>query len=117
MIEGACHCGAVRFSCTVRPQQLVDCNCSVCRRYRALWAHVPLEAATIRGETIAYAHGDRTLAFHSCAICGGTTHWLPLKPQRGKPWMALNMAMAAPDAIAGLPLRRFDGAESWRFLD
>ena len=31
--------------------------------------------------------------------------------------MAVNLAMAAPDQIADIPVRHFDGAESWRFLD
>ena len=43
MNEGSCHCGALRFRLARRPEKLTDCNCSVCRRCRALWAHAPHE--------------------------------------------------------------------------
>ena len=116
-ITGQCHCGMVTYQLDSQPAQIVDCNCTACRRYRALWAHMPLDQVTVTGQTIAYSHGDRNLAFHSCANCGGTTHWLPIKTQEGNPWMAVNLAMAEPDQIVGIPIRKFDGAESWRFLD
>lgn len=116
-LTGTCHCGAVTYRLAIRPTQIVKCNCSACRRYRALWAHMPLEQVNVNGQTTTYSHGDKQLAFHSCRICGATTHWTPLKPQQGTPSMAVNLAMAAPDEIADIPVRHFDGAESWRFLD
>ena len=116
-ITGSCHCGAVTFTLATRPDQIVDCNCTACRRYRALWSHMAVDQVEVSGKTIAYSHGDHNIAFHSCVTCGGTTHWSPIKPQPGNPWMAVNLAMAEPSLIAGIPVRHFDGAESWRFLD
>ena len=31
--------------------------------------------------------------------------------------MAVNMRMAEPAAIAGIPVRHFDGADTWAYLD
>ncbi len=67
-----------------------------------------------QGSTIAYSWGDKGIAFHSCKTCGCTTHWAGLVNAR----MAVNLGLADdPRNIADLPLRHFDGAESWEFLD
>ena len=39
MIEGSCHCGAVRWSFAGDPGGATACNCTVCRRYGVLWAY------------------------------------------------------------------------------
>ena len=119
MISGSCHCGAVRFELIRTPDWLTDCNCSICRRLGTLWAHA--DASDVRlnaapGATIAYSWGDHCLAFHSCRTCGCTTHWSSLDdahPDR----MAVNCRLADPSDIAALQVRRFDGADSWTYLD
>ncbi len=119
MIRGSCHCGAVTFELLERPKRLTDCNCSICRRIGALWAHADIDKIRIsyeKGATIGYSRDDKNLVFVSCKTCGCTTHWENLKePQNGH--MAVNCRMADPKDIDGLKIRRFDGAESWQFLD
>jgi hypothetical protein len=66
--------------------------------------------------TIAYVHGDKTLAMHSCKICGGTTHWMGLDGNKNSK-MAVNFRMCEPDDYEGIRIRRFDGADTWEFLD
>ena len=39
MIEGSCHCGAVHWRFEGIPKSATTCNCSICRRYGALWAY------------------------------------------------------------------------------
>lgn len=119
MIEGRCHCGRVGWALHVEPDWLTRCNCSFCRRSGALWAQAPVDAVTLSGaaeDRLRYIQGDATLAFVSCARCGCITHWESLDPA-GHPRMAVNMTMAAPDALDNRRIRRFDGADSWRFLD
>ena len=118
-IKGRCHCGAVGFELAETPESLTRCNCSYCRRAGALWAHADIGKVTVRhdaGATIRYIWGDKTLAFVTCRTCGCTTHWESLDPQ-GHPRMAVNCAMCDPKDIEGLPIRRFDGADTWRYLD
>ena len=31
--------------------------------------------------------------------------------------MAVNCRLAEPEDIAGIPVRRFDGADTWQYLD
>jgi len=118
MIRGACHCGAVRFELQT-PKWLTRCNCSICRRLGALWAHADAsEVSLLRAPdaTFGYAWGDKTIAFHSCRTCGCTTHWESLRPDRSTR-MAVNGNLSDPDDIAGLRIRHFDGADRWAFLD
>lgn len=119
MIRGSCHCGAVTFELAETPEWLTACNCSICRRIGSLWAHAERGRITLTGAadaTLAYAWGDRTLAFHTCKTCGCTTHWEPLDSQPTSR-MAVNCRMSDPADIAGLRVRHFDGADSWSFLD
>ena len=116
MIRGSCHCNAVRFELARTPEWLTACNCSVCRRIGALWAHA--DASEIRlihapDATFGYVWGDRSLAFHTCRTCGCTTHWKGLLYSR----MAVNCRLADPEVIARVRTRHFDGADSWSWLD
>ena len=38
-LTGTCHCGAVRIRVRQAPRTVTSCNCSICRRYGALWAY------------------------------------------------------------------------------
>jgi hypothetical protein len=71
---------------------------------------------TAEGDTIAYIHGDKTLAMHSCKICGCTTHWMGLDSDESSR-MAVNFRMCEPDEISNIGIRNFDGADTWEFLD
>lgn len=119
MIEGSCHCGAVSFTYPRQPDWLTDCNCSVCRRYSTLWAYASVGEITLLSAddaTIAYIHGDRTLAMHSCKTCACTTHWIGLDGDESSR-MAVNFRMCDPDVYKDIRVRKFDGADSWEFLD
>lgn len=119
MIKGSCHCGAITFSVPRKPDWLTECNCSICRRIAALWAHFELDEVEISEPpdgTIAYIQGDKTLATHTCRECGCTPYWLSLEAGENNR-MATNFRMCDPSEIADIPVRHFDGADSWQFLD
>lgn len=117
MINGACHCGAANFSLAVPPERIVACNCSICRRYAALWVHAPPADGVVlnvpEGATNTYSWGDKNLIFHSCKTCGCVTHWMGTDGGR----FAVNFRMVAPEDYKYIPVRCFDGADSWTFLD
>ena len=118
MIHGRCHCGDVCFHVNAVPAQLVDCNCSLCRRDGALWGHVPISSVKVEyaAEAVTrYVQGDKTLAVITCNTCGCTTHYENLK--QGNELMAVNFRMCDPEVVSGYTVRRFDGATSWKFLD
>jgi hypothetical protein len=115
MLEGSCHCGGVKLRAPWAPKTLLDCNCSVCRRLGALWGYFTVDEVVIEGETATYAWGDRKLFFHHCPTCGCTTHWSPTEGNGER--MGINFRLMAPEDIAGIRVRPFDGASTWRFLD
>lgn len=63
-----------------------------------------------------YVQGERTLAIHHCPTCGCVTHWERVKKE-GADRMAVNARLMTPADIADVPVRRFDGASTWTYLD
>lgn len=120
MIDGACHCGRLRWTARFEPAYLVSCNCSLCHRYGALWAHGTEGTVTVEtqnGVWQGYRHGDRLITFHFCGTCGCVTHYASHPGGDPDDRLSVNMRMAGHTAIKGLRIRHFDGADSWRFLD
>jgi hypothetical protein len=119
-IKGSCHCGTVTFEYPGAPDKLTSCNCSLCRRVGGLWAYAPKDQIKLNAPVdavIKYVWGDKSLATVSCKTCGSTTHWEPLEDKAPTARMAVNMRMADPKSIDGVRIRRFDGADTWQFLD
>jgi hypothetical protein len=79
MLRAACHCTAVRFELATTPEWVLDCNCTLCRRYGALWAYPEQgEVTFVQGAeaTDTYMWNGRGLAFHRCRECGCVTHMM-----------------------------------------
>jgi hypothetical protein len=89
VIRTACHCGTVRFEIAEAPSWVLDCNCSVCRRYAALWSYYRGEDARkllvtpAPGTTAVYSWLDHEIGFHRCKTCGSITHIEALMEPRG----------------------------------
>ena len=116
MIEATCHCGAVRIEIADAPTQATSCNCSICRRLGALWAYYGPVLVRISGATAGYAWGDRKLEFRRCLVCGCTTHWRGLGDVAARR-MGVNVRLLTPAELDGVRIRRFDGADTWTYLD
>src|SRR5262245_38844120 len=117
MIEASCHCGTVKIEVDVElaPTQLTSCNCSICRRLGTLWTYYTPAQVRVTGATATYRWGDKTLDLHRCVTCGCVTHWSPLDPALQR--MGVNARLMDPAVVAAARVRRFDGAETWQFLD
>jgi hypothetical protein len=109
MIEAKCHCGRVRLSIDTAPEQVTDCNCSICRRYGVLWAYYSPRNVRIESEgTDIYMWDDRAIEFHRCKECGCVTHWAPADPARDR--MGVNARLMAPAVLAAARVHHHDGA-------
>ncbi|MEO1265698.1 MAG: hypothetical protein AAFV26_08330 [Pseudomonadota bacterium] len=77
MLNGRCHCGEVGWALDAFPASITACNCSVCRRYGALWAYGTVGVAVeTSGETGVYRRSDGgDLDFHFCSTCGCMMYW------------------------------------------
>jgi hypothetical protein len=121
LTESVCHCGAVRIVVPFPPEQVTDCNCSICRRLGALWAYYSPAQVTITGleATAAYVRHDGPdmgqIAFHHCRTCGCATHWSAVDPTHDR--MGVNTRLMDPKVVATARVRRIDGADTWEELD
>jgi hypothetical protein len=119
MVEASCHCGAVRMRLAEQPQRVTSCNCSLCRRLGALWAYYRQEQVEFvagAGTTVPYVQGERSLELHHCPTCGCVTHWESVKKGAAER-MAVNARLMDPSEMANVPIRKFDGASTWTYLD
>jgi hypothetical protein len=118
MLKGACHCGAVQIQVSRKPRRFTSCNCSICRRYSALWAYYDPKQVRIsapKGATDRYSWGRKNLRFVRCATCGCVAYWEPTDKSRSR--MGVNFRNFEPADIEGIRVRRLDGATTWKFLD
>ena len=116
MIEGSCHCGAVRWQFEGHPEDATACNCTVCRRYGVLWAYdYDGEGIKVSGNTRPYIRG-RAIEFHFCPVCGCVTFWRARQEKDGRRRIAVNLRLAEPDAVARIPVRHFDGLDTFEDL-
>jgi hypothetical protein len=111
VIEGACHCGAVRWSFDGVPEAATACNCTVCRRYGVLWAYdYQDERISVSGTTRAYTWGSKGLGFHFCPGCGCVAYWRAIEPDaQGRRRIAVNLRLAEPEQVGHIVLDHFDG--------
>ncbi len=118
-LEGACHCGQVRWRFDGDPGAVTACNCTLCRRYGVLWAYDYEDGRiAVSGETKIYSWGDREIGFHFCPNCGNIVYWRGFAPGNdGRRRIAVNIRLAEPDAVAALPLKHLDGWKSWRTVE
>ena len=78
-LDGACHCGAIRFTVDL-PQGLASarrCTCSICRMRGAIAVTAMREGLSlIQGadELATYRFNTRTAEHHFCKTCGIYTH-------------------------------------------
>jgi len=119
MIKGQCHCGGLNWTLDVLPESATACNCTVCRRYGALWAYGHLDQDIhVSGAASAYRRADGgVIDFQFCPACGCVTHYVETAADaNGRFRTAVNLRMADPAPIASLPIDHFDGHDSWEDL-
>jgi len=117
MIEGSCHCGAVRWRFEGTPEGATACSCTVCRRYGVLWAYdFEGERIHVSGPTRAYVRG-KAIEFHFCPTCGCVAFWRGIElHEAGRRRIAVNLRLAEPELVARIPIDRFDGLGSFEDL-
>jgi len=121
MLTGTCHCGAVRWSFDGMPDQATACNCTLCRRYGVLWIYdYEGEQIVIDGPTASYTRDDQEEPFLEilfCAKCGCVASWRALSANdEGRRRMAVNLRLSEPEPVAHLPIRHFEGLETFKGL-
>ena len=71
--QGGCHCGRISFKIEGVIDQVIDCNCSLCRKRGGLLWFVPRDALSLTGEAQGvgtYTFNTHKLQHHFCTTCG-----------------------------------------------
>ena len=113
MIQGSCGCGAVQWRFDRVPESATACNCTICRRYGALWAYeFEGQGIDVSGPTRSYVRGRKWIEFHFCPACGCVAYWrASVAGKSGRRRMAVNLRMSEPENVAQIPIVRHDGLE------
>ena len=120
MLTGTCHCGAAHWTFDGDPGEITACNCTLCRRYGALWAY-DYENQRIRlsGPTTAYIRADDPkpcLEILFCPTCGNVLAWRALAASAEGRRVGVNIRLAPPEQVHHLAIRTFDGLTSFQDL-
>ena len=111
--RGGCHCGAVRFEVRAPAHlEVVDCNCSVCRRTGFKHLIVPKEDFTLLTSEDAltdYQFGTKTAHHYFCKTCGIKPFYIPRSHPDG---VSVNVNCLDPETIEAMNITPFDG-ENW----
>ncbi|RWE83424.1 GFA family protein [Mesorhizobium sp.] len=121
MLTGTCHCGAAHWTLEGDPGSITACNCTLCRRYGALWAYDYVDKRIrVAGSTRSYTRAGKdapSLEILFCPRCACVLAWRGLRSSAaGRTRIAVNVRLAPPDAIAHLPIDHFDGLHTFEDL-
>ena len=107
--SGGCHCGRVRFEVRGTPDEVSECNCSVCTRKAYLHWIVPRTAFQLvagEDELATYRFNTGVAQHHFCRHCGVASFYVP----RSNPdSIDVNARCLDGVDVAALPRRSFDG--------
>ncbi|SIS73080.1 GFA family protein [Paracoccus saliphilus] len=110
--HGSCHCGAVEFSVEGDlPSEVMECNCSHCRRKGFLLTFVPAEKFTLvsgAGKLSSYRFNAHVIEHRFCADCG--TQPFAEGEQDGQPVRAINIRCVAEADLDQIKRMAVDGA-------
>jgi hypothetical protein len=121
MIRAACHCGAVKFEIAEPPEWVLDCNCTICRRYGALWTYfegadqAKLLMKPDPEATQSYLWNSEQIAFQRCKVCGCVTHMMITHHPDPTFIFGVNARMMAGLDPASVRIRRKDNSHSGFF--
>lgn len=115
--QGSCHCGQIAFTVQAPSpiSEVVDCNCSLCRRRGGLLWFSPRDAFAMQGEGAplgTYRFNSGHIAHHFCPQCGVAAYSEAVDPRSGVPTVAINVRCLDGVDLAALTVIAYDGAAS-----
>jgi hypothetical protein len=105
----SCHCGRIQFEVTADLAEVVECNCSLCRRSGFLHWYVSPEHVnllTTGNGLTTYVWRSITGGQHFCAICGIA---VIRTSTRYPPPISVNARCVEGIDLPSLKVRHFDG--------
>jgi len=108
--RGGCHCGRVRYEVSAPADlELLDCNCSMCRRSGYL--HLIVTQAQFKllsgaDDLVEYTFGTGTAQHLFCRHCGVKSFYVPRSHPNG---YSVNVRCLDPGTVTSMNVRPYDG--------
>ncbi len=109
--SGSCHCGNVAFEVEGEIEQVIDCNCSHCRRKGYLLWFVPRENVRFKrgeNELATYTFNKHVIQHRFCPTCGTAPLAFGERPP-GTPLAAVNVRCLEDVDLGALKTVQVDG--------
>jgi hypothetical protein len=110
VLQGSCHCGAVRFEIETDFPELTTCDCSICKKKNALMVKVhESKFRLLAGQDALteYQFHTKTARHYFCRVCG----IYPFHRKRVTPDnLGINVQCLEGANLEGVPVRRAVGA-------
>jgi hypothetical protein len=109
---GSCHCGNIKFEAEGEIGQVLDCNCSMCKRRGSLLWFVPREKfklTTPEANLGTYEFNKHVIHHHFCPNCGIAPFSEGTDP-KGNKMAAVNARCLEGVDLASLKVMTWDGA-------
>lgn len=110
--DGSCHCGRIAFTVQGEIEEVIDCNCSMCRRKGALLAAFPRDALTLHtpeADMGTYRFNRELIAHRFCPDCG-VAPFSEGKERDGAAMTMVNVRCLPNVELGALKVMRYDGA-------
>lgn len=112
MVQGSCHCGAVRFEAEVDTSAGIECNCSYCAKAAPLLAFTTADRfRQTAGQDMLtdYRFHKQVIAHLFCSVCGISAFGLGEAPD-GRRMAAVNLRCVDGVDLDAVQRQPFDGA-------
>jgi hypothetical protein len=109
---GSCHCGRIAFEAEGEIGQVMDCNCSMCRRRGGLLWFVPrgqFKLTTPESDLGTYEFNKHAIHHHFCPNCGISPFSDGCDP-KGNEMAAVNMRCLEHVDLASVKVMPWNGA-------
>ena len=109
--SGGCHCGKIAYRVEAEIDQVIDCNCSMCRKRGGLLWFVPRDALHLTGEAQAsatYTFNTHKIQHHFCTNCGVAAYSEGQNPD-GSAVACINVRCLDDVDLATLKIVTYDG--------
>jgi len=109
--KGSCHCGQIAFEVEGDLTQLIECNCSICRKKGSLmWMVSPdrFRLLTPQSKVATYTFNKHRVKHRFCPTCGIHTFGEGTAPN-GEEVIVVNARCLDDADLANIAIRPYDG--------
>lgn len=110
-MKGSCHCGRICFEVEGEPEEVMECNCSMCSRKGALMWFIPRDRLHLLFEPdgmSTYTFNKHVVKHRFCPECG-MHPFGEARDSNGDYMAAINARCLEEIDLSALAVKQFDG--------